>query len=91
MRLEAGRPVLTCNPESLASIGWEEDMFVIASGDNQFSGINGLCKGVFLGTIGQDYNPVVCVVTDGGEVKICGVFYAMQHGEPELSDPLPGF
>ena len=91
VRLEAGRPVLTCNPESLASIGWEEDMFVIASGDNQFTGINGLCKGVFLGTIGQDYNPVVCVVTDGGEVKICGVFYAMQHGEPELSDPLPGF
>ena len=34
---------------------------------------------------------IACVVTDGGEVKICGVFYAMQHGEPELSDPLPGF
>ncbi len=91
LRLEAGRPVLTCSPAALSSIGWDEDSFVIASGDNLFSGINGLCKGVFLGTIGQDYNPVACVVTEGGDVKICGVFYAMQNGEPTLSDPLPDF
>ena len=91
LRLEAGRPVLTCSPAALANIGWDEDQFVIAAGDNLFSGINGLCKGVFLGTIGQDYNPVACVITDGGEVKICGVFYAMQNGEPTLSEPLPDF
>lgn len=91
LRLEAGRPVLTCSPAALSSIGWDEDEFVIASGDNLFSGINGLCKGVFLGTIGQDYNPVACVLTEGGDVKICGVFYAMQNGEPTLSEPLPNF
>lgn len=91
LRLEAGRPVLTCSPAALSSIGWDEDSFVIAAGDNLFSGINGVCKGVFLGTIGQDYNPVACVVMENGELKICGVFYAMQHGEPTLSDPLPDF
>ena len=91
LRLEAGRPVLTCSKTGLAGIGYEEDSIVIADGDNLFSGINGLCKGVFLGTIGQDYNPVACVVMEGGELKICGVFYAMRHGEPILSDPLPGF
>ena len=91
LRLQAGRPVLTISPEPLAAIGYDAESFRIINGDNEFSGINGLCKGVFLGTIGQDYNPVACVVMENGDVKKCSVFYAMQHGEPELSAPLPDF
>ena len=91
LRLEAGRPVLTLSQGPLAALGYDGDSFRINDGDNEFSGINGLCKGVFLGTIGQDYNPVACVVMENGEVKKCSVFYAMQHGEPVLSAPLPSF
>ena len=91
VRLQAGRPILTMSAAPLEAIGYDPDSFVIADGDNEFNGINGLCKGVFLGTIGQDYNPVVCVLMDNGDIKKCTAFYAMRHGEPELSPVLPGF
>ena len=91
VRLQAGRPVLTCAAAPMANIGYPEESIVLADGDNEFSGINGLCKGVFLGTIGQDYNPVACVVMENGEIKMSSIFYAMQHGGPDLSEALPGF
>lgn len=91
VRLQAGRPILTMSAAPLESIGYDPDRFVLADGDNEFNGINGLCKGVFLGDIGQDYFPVVCVLMDNGDVKKCTAFYAMEHGEPTLSPPLPGF
>ncbi|MBR5724344.1 MAG: hypothetical protein IKX62_03085 [Bacteroidales bacterium] len=91
VRLEAGRPVLNCSAAPLTMIGYDEDSIVLADGDNEFSGINGLCKGVFIGNIGQDYNPVACVVMENGDVKMASIFYAMQHGGPDLSVALPGF
>ena len=91
LRLESGRPVLTVRPEPLALLGFDAAEFSLLDGDNEFAGVNGLCKGVFLGTIGQDYNPVACVVMENGELKICTVFFAVQHGGPELSDALPEF
>lgn len=91
VRLQAGQPILTSSTEPLTRIGYEEDSIVLADGDKVFTGINGLCKGVFLADIGQDYNPVMCVVMEDGTVKMCSLFYAMQHGGPHLSDVLPGF
>ena len=91
VRLQGGQPVLTCSAAPLTNIGYNEDSIVLADGDNPFSGINGRCKGVFLGTIGQDYNPVACVVMENGDVKMASIIYAMQHGGPDLSSALPGF
>ena len=91
LSLKAGQPILTSSAAPLTYFGFDEDSIVEADGDKVFSGINGLCKGVFLGTIGQDYNPVACVVMEDGSVKTCGIFYAMQHGEPALGAALPGF
>ena len=92
VRLKAGRPVLSFSSENIVrALGYPEDSIVIADGDNEFAGINGRCKGVFMGTIGQDYNPVVCVVMENGDVKMSSIFYAMQHGGPDLSDALPEF
>ena len=91
VRLQAGQPVLTSSAGPLAFYGFDEESIVLADGDKVFDGVNGLCKGVFLGTIGQDYNPVVCVVMEDGSVKTCSVFYAMRHGGPELGYALPGF
>ena len=90
LRLQAGRPVLTIRPGPLSLLGFDEADFSLNDGDNEFAGVNGLCKGVFLGTIGQDYNPVACVVMENGDVKKCTVFYAMEHGA-QLSDALPDF
>ena len=90
VRLEGGQPILTSSAEPMTRLGYEEDAIRIADGDKRFEGINGRCKGVFLGDIGQDYNPVVCVVMENGDVKITSVFYAMLHGGPVLSDALPG-
>ena len=90
VRLEAGQPILTSSAEPLTHIGYPEESIVLADGDKTFGGINGLCKGVFLGDIGQDYNPIVCVVMENGDVKMCSVIYAMQSGGPDLSDALPG-
>ena len=91
LRLQAGQPILTCSSTGVSGIGYDPDSIVLADGDNVFSGINGLCKGVFLGTIGQDYNPVACVVMEDGSIKMCSIFYAMRHGGPTFSAPLPGF
>ncbi|MBQ9659666.1 MAG: hypothetical protein IJV37_00170 [Bacteroidales bacterium] len=91
VRLQAGQPILTCSAKGVAGIGYDEESIVLADGDNVFSGINGLCKGVFLGTIGQDYNPVACVVMEDGSVKMSSIFYAMRRGGPDLSAALPGF
>jgi len=89
--LRAGQPVLTSSAAPLGYFGFEEESIVLADGEKVFEGINGLCKGVFLGTIGQDYNPVACVVMENGDVKMAGIFYALLHGGPDLSDALPGF
>lgn len=91
VRLEGGQPVLTCTAAALEELGLEGDSSAFRAGDSYFSGINGLCKGVFIGTIGQDDNPVVCVVMGNGDVKMCGVFYAIRHGGLHLSGALPGF
>lgn len=91
LRLEAGRPVLKFSAEPMMRIGFDRSDIALPDGDNTFLGVNGLCKGVFLGTIGQDYNPVACVVMDNGELKKCTIFYAMQNGSLELSDALPDF
>ncbi|MBQ9451625.1 MAG: hypothetical protein IJU34_09985 [Bacteroidales bacterium] len=91
VRLEAGAPVLTISYAPLANIGFDEDNFRLNDGENTIYGINGVCKGVFLGTIGQDYNPVICALMEDGTVKMCSVFYAVHHGGPELSGVLPGF
>lgn len=91
VRLEAGQPILTCSAAPMTLIGYDEDSIVLADGDNTFDGINGRCKGVFLGDIGQDFNPVLCVLMENGDVKKCSIFYAMQHGGPVLSDTLPDF
>lgn len=90
VRLQAGQPVLTSSAEPLAAYGFDEESVVLADGDKVFEGINGRCKGVFLGTIGQDYNPVLCVVMEDGGVKTCSIFYAIHHGGPELGCALPG-
>lgn len=90
VRLEAGQPILTSSTEPLTQLGYPEESIVLADGDKTFGGINGLCKGVFLGDIGQDYNPVVCVVMDNGDVKMSSVLFASQYGGPDLSDALPG-
>lgn len=90
VRLVAGEPVVTCHAAPLANIGFDEDNFRLNDGENTVFGLNGLCKGVFLGTIGQDYNPVLCALMDDGTVKICSIFYAVSHGAPVLSGVLPG-
>ena len=90
VRLQAGQPILTSSAEPLAAYGFDEESVVLADGDKVFEGINGLCKGVFLGTIGQDYNPVLCVLMEDGSVKTCSIFYAIHHGGPELGCALPG-
>ena len=91
VRLEGGQPVLTCTAAALERFGIADGTSALREGDSCFSGIDGLCKGVFIGTIGQDYNPVVCVVMANGDVKMSSVFYALRHGGPHLSGALPGF
>lgn len=92
VRLEGGQPVLNCTAAPLEGRpGSAEDSFALCAGDSFFSGIDGLCRGVFLGAVGQDDDPVVCVVMANGELKICSVSYAIRHGGPHLSGALPGF
>ena len=47
-----------------------EDAGPWEAGDYPVKGLEGKCKGLFLGNIGQDINPVLCMLMDDGGVEI---------------------
>ncbi|MBP5314910.1 MAG: hypothetical protein J6Y87_03475 [Muribaculaceae bacterium] len=46
---------------------------------------------VFIGNIGQECNPIVCILTDDGKVEIMSVYSAVTTGNFITSGPLYGF
>lgn len=53
--------------------------------------LSGKCGGVFIGNIGQDINPIVCLAMENGGLEIFSLFSATQTGRFDSSGPLDGF
>ena len=46
---------------------------------------------MFIGNIGQDINPIVCLAMENGGLEIFSLFSATQTGRFDSSGPLDGF
>lgn len=51
----------------------------------------GTCKKIFIGDIGQDVNPILCMLYENGTVSIMNVMDAIKKGFFICSSPLNGF
>ena len=58
---------------------------------NAVEEINGICRKVFIGSIGQDINPWLCMLMDDGTVRILHIFDALHRNDFAASPALPGF
>lgn len=83
-----GCPYLDIHYEDLISSYTEE--IKLPEGKVRVDGLDGLAKGVFIDDIGQDLNPVLCVLMTDGKVKICSILEAIKSGRCTLSQNLEG-
>lgn len=60
-------------------------------GEYEIEDLSGKCGGVFIGNIGQDINPIVCLAMENGGLEIFSLFSATQTGRFDSSGPLDGF
>lgn len=60
-------------------------------GEYEIEDLSGKCGGVFIGNIGQDINPIVCLAMENGGLEIFSLFGATQTGRFDSSGPLDGF
>lgn len=60
-------------------------------GEYEIEDLSGKCGGVFIGNIGQDINPIVCLAMENGGLEIFSLFSATQTGRSDSSGPLDGF
>ena len=60
-------------------------------GEYEIEDLSGKSGGVFIGNIGQDINPIVCLAMENGGLEIFSLFSATQTGRFDSSGPLDGF
>ena len=60
-------------------------------GEYEIEDLSGKCGGVFIGNLGQDINPIVCLAMENGGLEIFSLFSATQTGRFDSSGPLDGF
>ena len=53
--------------------------------------MSGKCKGIFVGDIGQNFNPVLCMLMENGGVEILDIYHAVTFGNLMTSGLLEGF
>lgn len=60
-------------------------------GDNPhlIDGVEGVCQKIFISDIGQDTNPVLCMLMDDGKVEILDIFNAIMNNDFFSSGRLP--
>ena len=57
----------------------------------EIEGLSGECKGVHIGDVGQDYNPVLaCLLEDGG-IEVIALYEALRTHDFRTSGRLPGY
>jgi hypothetical protein len=53
-------------------------------------GLNGMCKGVYIGNAGQTINPILCMLMDDGTVHLLGIHKAMCHCDFHCTGSIAG-
>ena len=72
-----GNVTITFDHKEAVSIFGEEN-FMLEDNYN-VEGLSGPCKGVFIGDVGQDYNPVLCCLLEDGGIEVLALYEALRN------------
>ncbi len=86
-----GRPVILFDEKKITASGYIAPDEFRAGDVRSVEDLNGICQKVFIGDIGQDLNPWLCMLMEGGYVQALSLMDAMRTGDFSASAPLPGF
>ena len=79
-RIEDGKVIVCLDKEAACEI-MPEDMFAGYQEPFMVEGLEGEPCSVFIGDIGQDYNPMLCVLNTENQVFLLGLFSAFRTGD----------
>ena len=91
-KITGGKVVLHFNRQNLDGVLQNEEVLQ-ALEDRPYivEGLSGACKGVFIGDVGQDINPVLaCLLEDGG-VEVLEIGSALLNYDFRTSGRMPGY
>ena len=86
-KVNNGKVLLYYDRKEVASILRETDFALEKSYSVQ--GLSGKCKGVFIGDVGQDYNPVLACLLEDGNVEVLALYDAIRTFDFKTSGRLP--
>lgn len=77
---------LDFNHQALVENGMvSEEQYQLPDAPVEVGGLSGRCVGVHIGDIGQDYNPILCMLMDDGTVDIVSLWDMMRKGDFEAA------
>ena len=87
---------LTFNRDQIEPIGIvDEYSYRLPDKPVKVKGLKGAPKNFIIADIGQDYNPILCVLTDQGQVQMLSLWNSVSTGNVEATeipmDPILGF
>ena len=88
-RVIDGKVSVSYDREEAVSIFGEED--IVIEDSYNIEGMSGVCKGVFIGDVGQDYNPVLCCLMEDGGVEVIELYEALRDYNFRTSGRLHGY
>jgi len=80
--IKNGELWLNFNKEQILPIGIvDEDSYRLPDSPIQVQGLKGAPKNYIIADIGQDYNPILCVLTEEGKVQIASLWNTVATGD----------
>jgi hypothetical protein len=78
---------LTFHKDQILPVGvCDEDSYRLPDGPVQVEGLKGAPKNFIVADIGQDYNPILCVLTDQNKVQILSLWDAVSTGDVTVTE-----
>ena len=87
-RVINGKVTVSFDREEAVSIFGIED--IVIEDSYNVEGMSGACKGIFIGDVGQDYNPVLCCLREDGGVEVLELYEALRNYTFRTSGRLRG-
>lgn len=79
--IEGDKVMLTFNRAEIVKTGFAiDEEYRLPDWPVEVEGLRGTPKSVFIGDIGQDYNPILCVLLDDGHMNILSLWDAVCYG-----------
>lgn len=90
--IDNGRVMLRFDREQIASyVSSDRTGYRLEDRPYAVEGLSGDCKGVFIGNIGQDINPILCMLMEDGGVEIFDLFHAARYADFRSSGRMKGY